>query len=85
MEMTIARRSDAWQRCSMICALLANIHRDSKKHPRPYEPDDFNPLSVKEQRKMGILKLEDLRPRKRKGIPLTDITMLKALIPQRGM
>jgi hypothetical protein len=24
--------------------MLANVHRDHRKKPTPYKPDDFNPL-----------------------------------------
>ncbi len=27
----------------MICALLANIHRDPKRRSQPFTPDDFMP------------------------------------------
>lgn len=31
----------------MICAILANANRDTKKRKAPYVPDDFNPFSKK--------------------------------------
>ena len=40
--MAEARLDDAWNHTSAILALLANIHRDSKKH-RAYRPEDFHP------------------------------------------
>lgn len=27
----------------MICALLANVNRNPKRHPRPYKVEDFMP------------------------------------------
>lgn len=35
------RRSDA--RFALVCAVLANCHRDPKRRPRPYEVEDFLP------------------------------------------
>lgn len=32
-----------WGRASSLMALLANIHRDSRKRRRPYRPQDFDP------------------------------------------
>ncbi len=31
------------RRSAQICAILANIHRDTKKQPQPYELKDFMP------------------------------------------
>jgi hypothetical protein len=28
---------------AIICSILANVNRDSKKKPKPYEPKDFMP------------------------------------------
>lgn len=33
---------EQWAHTSLICALIANAHRDPKKQ-RPFKPDDFNP------------------------------------------
>lgn len=35
---------ERWSRTAMVCALLANIHRDPKRG-RPFKPDDFNPYA----------------------------------------
>ena len=32
----------------MLCALIANCHRDPRKN-KPFAPDDFNPLVEKPQ------------------------------------
>jgi hypothetical protein len=32
---------EQWAHTSLICALIANAHRDPKKQ-RPFKPDDFN-------------------------------------------
>lgn len=37
-----ARSQQAWAHTSSVLALLANVHRDSKK-TRAYKPADFNP------------------------------------------
>ncbi|MBI1375803.1 MAG: hypothetical protein GC159_24095 [Phycisphaera sp.] len=37
---------ERWAHTSMICALIANIHRDPKKQ-RPFTPDDFNPHATR--------------------------------------
>jgi hypothetical protein len=37
-----ARSRQAWAHTSSVLALLANVHRDSKK-TRAYKPADFNP------------------------------------------
>ena len=28
---------------AMVCAMLANVNRDTKKHPKPFQPDEFMP------------------------------------------
>lgn len=52
-----------WAIASAQMALLANINRDTKKHSRPFNADDFNPLSCHTKRQ------------KRKGLPATDSIM----------
>ncbi len=37
-----AKSQQAWAHTSSVLALLANLHRDSKK-TRAYKPADFNP------------------------------------------
>jgi len=37
-------------RAGLICTILANIHRDSKKKAKPFEPEDFFPnLAMKKK------------------------------------
>jgi len=38
-------------RTGRICAVLANIHRDPKKHRKPFSEMDFVPKSEKEKKK----------------------------------
>lgn len=35
------RRDDA--RFALLCAVLANCHRDPKRRPKPYQVEDFMP------------------------------------------
>lgn len=30
-------------RAGLICSVIANVNRDSRKHPQAYTPDDFMP------------------------------------------
>ncbi len=56
--MAEARGRDAWGRTATVLALLANIHRDPKKH-RALRPSDFNPYETK--RRSGIpIKAKDI-------------------------
>jgi len=47
-----------WGRTSSLMALVANAHRDSKRH-RPYRPKDFDPYRCEEPEK-PTTKLKDL-------------------------
>ncbi len=49
--MAEARGREAWNHTSAVMALLANIHRDPKKH-RAFRPSDFNPYEAR--RKTGV-------------------------------
>ena len=40
---------ERWAHTSLICAVIANAHRDSRKQ-RPVRPDDFNPYAVRGER-----------------------------------
>jgi hypothetical protein len=42
--MAEARCRDHWAHTSAVLAMLANVHRDHRKKPTPYKPDDFNPF-----------------------------------------
>jgi hypothetical protein len=33
----------------LICSILANTNRDSKKRPMPYKPEDFMPSEFKQK------------------------------------
>ena len=45
--MADARRREAWSHTSFLLSMLANVHRNTKKKPRPYSPNDFNPFTNK--------------------------------------
>lgn len=66
--MAEARQSAAWDRTSLLCALIANASRDPKKG-RPYKPADFNPYAASQ-------------PKRRRGIPITpaNIECLRSLV-----
>jgi len=42
-----------WAHTSLICALIANAHRDPKKH-RPFRPSDFDPYAKQSRRTDAI-------------------------------
>ena len=46
-----------WNRTSFVCALIANAHRDPKKH-RPFEPSDFNPYAAKTEGPVKVIALK---------------------------
>lgn len=35
---------------AMITAMIANVNRDQKKHPKPYQPEEFMPKFERPQR-----------------------------------
>ena len=45
MLMAEGRQKAEWGQTASIMALLANCHRDPKKRPRPFAPDEFMPRS----------------------------------------
>lgn len=47
--MAQGRDKPEWGRAAAIMALLANINRDQKKKPRPYESSDFDPYHEKDK------------------------------------
>jgi len=68
--MAEARGREAWNHTSAVMALLANIHRDPKKH-RAFRPSDFNPYETKRKTGMpidagniGVLKKAFIKTRK---------------------
>ena len=45
--MAEGREEREWARTSALLALVANVNRDTKKRPKPYTPDEFNPYSTR--------------------------------------
>jgi hypothetical protein len=62
--MAEARSKLEWSQTSSLLALLANAHRNAKKHPSPFKPADFNP-HTKEQDAQNIVVVKDIRILKR--------------------
>lgn len=61
--MAEGRQQTAWSHTSALMALLANIHRDEKKKPTPFRPDQFNPYSIRKTpvtAKVGVHILKDV-------------------------
>jgi len=57
--MAEGRLQAAWAQMSSLMAILATIHRDVKKHRKPYKPDEFNPYRQK-KKCQGPASKEDL-------------------------
>jgi hypothetical protein len=51
--MAEARCRERWRHTSALMALLANIHRDPKRH-KPYKPADFDPYEAKDLRRQAV-------------------------------
>lgn len=65
--MAKARLREQWRPIATLTALYANVHRDSKKRPKPFAAEDFNPFATP--------------VRKRKpAVPKAGIEVLKALL-----
>ncbi|MEM1213785.1 MAG: hypothetical protein AAGI68_15965 [Planctomycetota bacterium] len=42
--MSTGRQRAAWWHTASVVAVLAELHRDKKRRPRPFEPREFHPL-----------------------------------------
>lgn len=49
--MAYARLEVLWDLQSCLMALIANIHRDTKTHPKGIRPQDLNPMLKRQSRK----------------------------------
>jgi hypothetical protein len=49
--MAKGRQRAAWERTAQLSALLANPNRDTKEHPEPFEPWEFNPFADEKPQK----------------------------------
>jgi hypothetical protein len=52
--MAKGQSKDRWARMSLLCAIIANAHRDPKKS-RPFKPADFNPHITKSSNPEAIV------------------------------
>ncbi len=51
-ELHLAKRGasrERWAHTSTMIAYMLEPHRDPKKRPEPYSPDDFNPFAPKKE------------------------------------
>ncbi len=67
--MAEARLRDKWAHTSVILAMIANAHRDTKK-TKPFTPADFNPMEQRSQSESVI-----------RG---NDLSILKRVFVDRG-
>lgn len=52
----------AWSRTAHIVAMIANVNRNAKRRPSPFEPDDFNPFAASRKRQREKpMPLRDMR------------------------
>lgn len=42
-----------WEQTAALMALVANCHRDAKKRPAPFRPDEFNPHAGRNRKPKG--------------------------------
>jgi len=66
--MAEARSRQQWHHTAALLALIANCHRDAKRH-RPYVPEDFLPRPANAERSTAM--------------PITDLSILKAVFVDR--
>jgi hypothetical protein len=66
--MAEARSRQQWHHTAALLALIANCHRDAKRH-RPYTPEDFLPRTP--------------AARQPSTPPITDLSILKTLFVDR--
>lgn len=52
------RQRAEWNRTAALLATVANVNRDQRRHPAPYEPEQFNPFARKEGRKQSVMRLD---------------------------
>jgi len=71
--MAEARTHESWSHTSALLALLANVHRDPKKH-RVYKPADFDPTHSRTGPR---------KTRRNEGLPKVGIEVLKQVFVDR--
>jgi hypothetical protein len=52
--MAEAKQVDEWNRMSLLCMLVANPNRDTKKHPQPFGLHEFHPFMDKPQQQSAL-------------------------------
>jgi len=40
---------DDWRQTGVVAGVIANVNRDAKKKRRPYEPEDFMPITKRQE------------------------------------
>ena len=51
------RQRAEWNRTAALLATVVNVNRDTKRHPAPYKPEEFNPYAQRSRRN-DIVKLD---------------------------
>lgn len=51
MEAADASLRAEWDRTATVCWMLAEINRDRKKRPKPFEIDEFHPMTTEVERR----------------------------------
>jgi len=75
--MAESRTRESWSHTSALLALLANVHRDPKKH-RVYKPADFDPTRSRTRPRNTPHKT-----RRNEGLPQVGIEVLKQVFVDR--
>ncbi len=73
--MAESRTKESWSHTSALLALLANVHRDPKKH-RVYKPADFDPTRPRPRNGTH-------NTRRNEGLPQVGIEVLKQVFVDR--
>ena len=62
-------------RAGMVCSLIANVYRDQQRKPEPFTPEDFMPVTKRDNQQQETKKV-DKQPVK---VAQTEGEMLKML------
>ena len=47
-----------WSHTSAVLALIANVNRDAKKRPRPFQPSDFDPHTTGKKEQQDVVYID---------------------------
>ena len=47
-----------WSHTSAVLALIANVNRDAKKRPRPFQPSDFDPHATGKKEQQDVVYID---------------------------